>query len=285
MKKSIVIAVAMLFTLSSGCQAAGTVQAGGEINWYKGENTPIRVIGVGIPPTVVTSILQSEKIAREAALSNAHDILTKMINELQVDSRRTMYDLTIANETAREKLAGLIKQAKLIKWKEDPEGAYLGFQVNVFGADGVTKIALEALKTLDSKVAPRSATNSRNMPDSMTLEDVYSGVIVDARNLGFTLNLLPKIYDTGGRLIYDYRDADSDSVSLRGLVEYARNVANISGVNRTPSRAGVKPIMVKALKVADNGCNIIISTEDADKIIEQNKKWKFLHACLVVIVL
>jgi len=285
MKKTIVMAVAMLFTLSSACQADGIGKSGGEINWYKGEHPSIKVIGVGNPPTYVTGILQSKKFAREAALNNAYDILAKTINALQVDSGRTMYDLTVTQTTVNAKIADLIKQAKLIKWKEEPEGAWFSFQVNVFGTDGVAKIALEALKTIDSTGAPRLAIHSNKMSESMALEDVYSGIIVDARNLGFTLNLLPKIYDTGGRLIYDYRDADTDSVILKGLVEYTRSIGTVSGVNRTPSRAGIKPIMVKALKVADNGCNIIISTEDADKIIEQNEKWKLLNMCSVVIVL
>jgi hypothetical protein len=284
MHKIIVMAILMLLSLGSAGHASEVLHTGGRIDWCRGESNQIEVVGVGDAPTYVTGILQAKKFARTAAAHNAYDSLTKIINELQVDSERTVFSLTVENEAVREKIASLIKQAKLTQWEEDQDRIYLGFQVNMFGADGLMKVALDALNLRDS-VYPRSVPTVKKVADNMALEDVYSSVIVDARNIGFSFNLLPKIYDVSGRLIYEYRDADRECLIVKGLVDYKKSYDIFPKANRSSSGIGEKPLIVKALKMADNRFNIVISTEDADKILEQNAKWGFLKACSVSVAL
>jgi hypothetical protein len=69
----------------------------------------------------------------------------------------------------------------------------------------------------------------------------------------------------------------------KGMVDYAPTPELVQAAENGQSRAGAKPIIVKAIGVAGNtSCNVVISKADADKILAANQSNNFLKNLAVV---
>ena len=104
----------------------------------------------------------------------------------------------------------------------------------------------------------------------------YTGLIVDCRNLKIGRTLTPFIKSDKDFVIYctgflDYNKI-FDKVVNQGMAEYVTDIDS-------QTRAGLKPLTVKAVE-----SGIVVSNEDADKILTANQIFHFLDNCAVVIV-
>ena len=110
---------------------------------------------------------------------------------------------------------------------------------------------------------------------------VYTGLIIDARNLSFTPSASPKILDEDGREIYGSAYLDKEWVEKQGIVGYAKSLAEA----KLNSRVAGNPYVVKAMKVTGpNSKDLILSHADARKIRELAKNLNFLDQTKVVII-
>lgn len=117
------------------------------------------------------------------------------------------------------------------------------------------------------------------------ITDTYTGVIIDAAGLGLEGTFSPLIYDTNGRTIYGMRNIDKEYAISHGMVEYSSNLQN----SISNSRAGSKPLVVKAVSVKGgnnsvNRVNVVVSADDAEKILAANAKAAILDNRAVVFV-
>ena len=113
-------------------------------------------------------------------------------------------------------------------------------------------------------------------------KDLYTGVIIDGRGLELETTFSPAIYDQTGRAIYGTTAIDSKFAAEYGMVEYAPSPEDVKIAENGHSRAGMHPIIVKAIAVKGNNHNAVISTEDAEKIITANQSAGFLKNYAVV---
>lgn len=113
---------------------------------------------------------------------------------------------------------------------------------------------------------------------------VYTGLIIDARHLRIVRDMSPRILVAGapapGRVVYpDPRHLlGPDELNERGMVGYAT-------VEQQAVRAGTRPFRVRA--VAATGTvsqDLIVSLEDADRILEANRSGRFIERQAVVIL-
>ncbi|MDO9209170.1 MAG: hypothetical protein Q7V48_00225 [Deltaproteobacteria bacterium] len=113
-------------------------------------------------------------------------------------------------------------------------------------------------------------------------QGVYTGLIVDARNLSFTPSASPKILDEDGREVYGSAYLDKEWVEKHGVVGYAKSLAE----GKANSRVAGNPYVAKAIKVTGpNSKDLIVSNGDARKIRELTKHLNFLdHAKVVIVV-
>jgi len=114
-------------------------------------------------------------------------------------------------------------------------------------------------------------------------EQTYTGLIVDARELGVDPGTSPKIYDKKGREIYGTVNIDPDLVIEKGIVQYYNTIAEaiIDGT------VGDNPIVVRASGRGPHPykADVTISVEDANWILKANSKSYFLQGLKVVFVL
>lgn len=107
----------------------------------------------------------------------------------------------------------------------------------------------------------------------------YTGLIIDARNYDMVRAFGPGIYDTTGREIYTVHHVDQSYAIQYGIVGYAEGADAWTQALNGQSRAGAHPLVIKIAsprKRVVNNCDVIISQQDADRILAENQKTHFL---------
>ena len=88
-----------------------------------------------------------------------------------------------------------------------------------------------------------------------------------------------KLYDTTGREVYGTVRVSPEYAIETGIVGYPRSMAEAI----RSARAGSRPLIVKAVRVADkHRFHPVISLEDADRILAANNRDKFLLRTAVI---
>lgn len=326
--KSLLAAIALGITTSiSGVGYAATNEASvsvqvsvqqnvkGTVNWEKGTAADVEAIGLGLPPANMPGA-RGTILARRAAVVDAYRQLAEVIAGVQLDADTTMRDLTIESDIVRTKVQALIKGAHIIEERANKDGSYsVKIGLPLYGAGSVAAVAVPEIKTqeyvtpevkttepalseAEENVASEAKVSEPTVPPvvasvptinnstkAQAQGQSYTGVIVDASGLGLEGTFSPLIYDASGRTIYGMRNVDKEYAISHGMVEYSNDLqASISN-----SRAGAKPLVVKAISVKGgensvNHVNVVVSAEDADKILAANEQTSILENRAVVFV-
>ncbi|MBN2536795.1 hypothetical protein JXB37_00805 [candidate division WOR-3 bacterium] len=125
----------------------------------------------------------------------------------------------------------------------------------------------------------------REVPDGVALvplEDEntpqYTGILVDARGLGWQPALFPRVVTRAGAVAAGPEFASRRELAERGLVGLypTRNDALMG------DRTGSNPLVVRALDIAGyNGCDLVVSDEDAARIHGSKLNIQHLAECRV----
>lgn len=285
------VQVANAAPVSASTEVAVNVQvkqeSKGNVDWMKGSDSVVTAIGVGLPPA--NAGVSRTPLARRAAIVDAYRILAETIQGVQINSETLMKDLVIQSDVVRAKVDALVKGARIVEEKANPDGSYtVKMSIPLYGAvNSVASVAIPEIKE-SSAPAPLPQVKKTNLPKNEIKEArqaAFTGVIVDASGLGLEATFSPVIYDVDGRAIYGMKNIDADFAISKGMVEYAATKADaVAG-----SRAGARPLVVKAVDVRGGGnsvnpVNVVISVNDGDKILLANERSKMLQRCAVVFV-
>lgn len=169
-----------------------------------------------------------------------------------------------------------------------PDGSYfVKMRVPLYGANSVAAIALpEVAKTVEKEAFPNvSQENAADIVASLPSAP-YSGVIVDAQGMGLQPTFSPVIFDANGRAVYGIQKIDYQYAIEHGMVGYTSGAAAAAKAAAGNSRAGTNPLIVKAVALQENaghnGCNVVVSVRDADRILAAHEQSGFLDQCAVV---
>jgi len=110
----------------------------------------------------------------------------------------------------------------------------------------------------------------------------YTGLIIDACGIGVKPVLHPKILTSDGtREVYGTRSVKIEDLSLKGATGYTNSIEKA----KSSKRVGLNPLIVKAQRAEGAMAgNVIISENDAKKVVSADIESKFLESCDVVIV-
>ena len=103
----------------------------------------------------------------------------------------------------------------------------------------------------------------------------YTGLIIDCRGLGLKTAMSPVIQNANGTKIYGHKNLDFDKIISIGMVDYASSPENVS-------RAGSKPLIIKAIALDNFNSAPIVSVADSNKILVENHATNFLKSLSVV---
>jgi len=247
-------------------------------NWDKGDAADIVEMGTGAPNPKFTGV-QARLMARRAAIVDCYRNLVARVQGVQVDAETTMENLMSTNDVVKNKMAGVIKGARIIQEGELQGGGYfVKMSMPMYGNNSVAAATLPELMKSTPKAEPAEEVTVKTtvMPKKEFKQVVkemkansYTGIVIDASGKGLECTMAPQIIDTNGRAVYGKENIDVDFAVAHGLAEYKSNVVDATNGS---SRAGKNPLVIKAVAVKGgansvNPVNAIVSPEDADKIL------------------
>lgn len=273
--------------------------AGAVTNWEKAETANVVATGVGVANAEFEGA-QARLMARRAAIVDGYRMLLEYAKDVQINSETLVQDLMSRSDVVSAKINGTIKGAKIIDEGESGTGKnyyyWVKMSVPVFGANSVAAATLpEIMKNTPTAEPPMDVTAKTSAFSKKEFKEVkkevkaanYTGIIVDATGMGLESTMAPQILDTNGRVVYGMENIDIDFAVSHGLVEYSRDLQATAGGSL---RAGNNPLVIKATGVKGgtnsvNPVNVIVSPEDADKILlaAQNNPDLFTGAAVVFV--
>jgi len=244
----------------------------------------VTATGYGVSTAEARNATHARLLARRAALVDAQRQLAEAVAGVSVDSTTTVLNAVVTNDTIQTRVKALIKGAKIVAEKYQPDGTYeLTLSVPVFGvSNSLAQMLLPYNANVEAFPAPTTAPNTSAVTGSAAAaptystaaEGCYTGVIIDCRGLNLSTAMSPVILNDQGTKIYGYKNLDYQRVISKGMVAYASETV-------APTRAGSNPLRLTAVSV-DGYCNPVLSLGDANKMLTENQLTHFLDYCNVV---
>jgi len=228
---------------------------------------------------------QAKLMARRAAVVEAQRNLLETVKDVAIDSETNVEMSMTLNDTIHSEISGVIRGARVIDEEYIPEdGIYrVTMSVPMYGVGSLGQVVFDNVIGNNQKVpvpAPSPAYNP-----STQLNGNYTGLVIRARGAGLVRTFCPAIYDTSGRAIYGVYNVDKKYAIDYGVVGYAKGEDGWDKVLAGTSRAGNNPLNINIVSVRErtvNKCDVVISVEDADRILAENQKSHFLDKYAVM---
>lgn len=295
--------------------AASAFAAGTGMDWSG--DSKITVQGTGVAPTYAVNAVQARMLARRAAVVDAYRQLAEMVKGVNVDSETTVENMMVTSDVTKTKVTALIQGARVVSEQAIDGGGYaVTMEMSVFGASNSLATAVLPTNTVPTSFPAPDASVPASTPSSVqvnvqvtpgtttqqtpatTLPSVmvpshqgssavaapagqaiggYTGLIVDCRGLGLKPVMSPVIKNANGEPIYGYKNLDSATVIANGMASYTTDLSKAT-------RAGSKPLVVKAIGLDNHNGNPILSVADANRVLIENGATGFLDRTNVVFV-
>ena len=272
MKKSLLLSVCLIVALCVAQAVAFAAPSG--VDWGSGA---IRARGFGLPMEGATSAAEAELTARDAAIADTYGELARIVDTVAVDDATTAKDHRSHRETDI-KVHALIRGARIVYEEWTGEKYIIEMEVPMYGAT----------QSLSSAILPETKPQERvSFPKPTTKVEVtvevkqtrqaggYTGLIVDCRGMSLNPAMSPVIKNTSGTKIYGYKNLESRKVIQNGMAGYASDMGSAT-------RAGNRPLVVKAVRLENHNFNPVLSVEDANRVLAENDISHFLDNCAVV---
>jgi hypothetical protein len=231
----------------------------GEINWSKKMVTATGSGAAKMDGTVAQSRLMAERAAKLDALRN----IIETIQGIQVSGSRSASDV-MSNGEIKSRISGMAQGFKVVDTKYYSDGA-----VDVIVQMPIDENLTNALVERPKKT--RKVNESGNA--------AFTGLIVNARGLGLTPSMAPRIVDESGKEVYGTEVVSEKGLKQGGIVGYAK------ADDQARERTGDKPLVVKALRLADKSkTDVVIANGDADRLRDPNANLSFLADGKVVLL-
>ena len=264
------LGVPLAQNLGMGSHVVVKEMQNGFIDW--GDKGVIQAVGFGIPSPDSVNANQAREMAIRAATVVARRNLLEIVQGIRVDSVTTVNNYMVESDEVKNRVQGIIKNAKVIDKQEFPDGSW---QVTV---------EMKLRGDLQSSVYPSEGEPPTPLPfgNSEEKEDlVYSGLVVMAKGLNLQESLQPKILMEDGRVVYGAEWVTNDIAHGQGLVGYVKGAEQA----REHHRVTATPFEVTALKVTgENNTDLVIGDADAQTLHVVPEHLEFLKQARVVIV-
>lgn len=245
----------------------GVVQklAHGEINWSA---KTVTATGSGAANLKDGSVARARLMAERAAKLDALRNIVETIQGIQVSGTRNAADV-MSNGEIKSKIQGMAQGFKVVDTKYYSDGS----------VDVIVSMPIDENLTNALVEKPKPGAGQKPRKVNTGGPESYTGLVVNARGLGITPSMAPRILDEAGKEVYGAEIVSDKGLQQGGIASYARTD------EKAAERGGTRALIVKALRVADKSkTDIVISNADADKLRDQNTNLSFLADGKVVIL-
>jgi hypothetical protein len=231
----------------------------GEINWSKKVVTATGSGAANMKDNVAQARLMAERAAKLDALRN----IVETIQGIQVTGSRSANDI-MSNGEVKSRISGMAQGFKVVDTKYYSDGS-VDVIVQMPIDENLTNALVERPKK-QHKVNEAGAAS-------------FTGLVINARGLGLTPSMAPRVVDESGKEVYGTEVVSDKGLKQGGIVGYAKQD------DQAKDRTGDKPMVVKALRLADKSkTDVVIANGDADKLRDPNSNLSFLSDGKVVIL-
>ena len=286
------LTVTVVMTILTLISAAGNgadprslieVKENGTIDWTTGV---VEAKGIGDPDTYTYPAkprAQGEDILSKAITKAGHNLLETIVS-LRIDSQNRVIDIVENFPSVMKQLRDMAQKApeieELRKYKYD--GTVEAWtQMSLTG--GFSQLILppdiRQIEPIKQVFMPNSPSKLRTRSRS---SEIFTGMVVDARNIQALPVLAPKILDENLEEVFGPAFVSREYAVQHGMVRYTTDLLEA----KLHPRVSVHPLIVKALKsILPGRCDFIISNADAAKLRSASEHLLFMRECRVVIVL
>ncbi|NPU84177.1 MAG: hypothetical protein HPY65_06785 [Syntrophaceae bacterium] len=255
--------------------AETTPDGKGLINYEEGY---IESVGIGAPPEKYYGKPQARPMALRAAQVDAYRNLLEVTKGVQIDSQTTVKDFVTESDIISASVSGLVKNAKVTNREYMSDGT-VEVTVRMYMSGSFVRTILPKA-IADDKKTDMPPMPLRPKPGKA--EDIFTGLVIDARGLGARPAMSPKVFDENGKEVYGTLVVNKEYAVQQGISGYARDLSAAQGNPRVTNN----PITVKAMSAEGAGkSDLKIASEDAQKLRAVKENVAFLQKCRVMIVL
>ncbi|MGV8080627.1 MAG: LPP20 family lipoprotein [Syntrophales bacterium] len=255
--------------------AETTPDGKGLINYEEGY---IEAVGIGAPPERYYGKPQARPMALRAAQVDAYRNLLEVTKGVQIDSQTTVKDFVTESDIIQASVSGLVKNAKVTNRE--------------YMSDGTVEVTVRMSMsgTFVRSIIPKAITDDKKTdpppppmrPKPGKADDIFTGLVIDARGLGARPAMSPKVFDENGKEVYGTLVVNKEYAIQQGISGYARDLSAAQGNPRVTNH----PFTVKALSAEGAGkSDLKIASTDAQKLRVVKENMAFLQKCRVMIVL
>lgn len=256
------IFIGLLIILSSVVSAeSGMIEriGSGGVDWETGY---VHVVGYGVPPQGVYGA-QAKLMARGAAKADAYRNAVEVLKGVRVDSQSYIWNFVTQSDEIRTRVEGFVQNARIIGVSQQADGTVaVTLELPLGGQAGLTTLLRHP--DVSTEYEPPQPWG---VPPSL-VDKAYTGVIIDARNLGLKPALYPQIFDPHGYLLYGSTTVEMGRPGFTTLVAYARSLE----LARDIPRVGENPLLLTAESTVEVGngekTDLTLNTEAAKSFRE-----------------
>ena len=290
MKNPLAVSVViMILTLVSAAGNAADprslieLKKNGTIDWTTGV---VKAKGTGAPAPYTYPPKprpQGEEILSEAITKAGHNILETIVS-LRIDAQNRVIDIVENYPSIMKQLRDMAQRAPEIETlrKYQYDGTVEAWsQMSLSGgfAQLILPPEIRQIEPIKQVFKPKSSSRLRTRSRS---SEIFTGMVVDARNIQAVPVLAPKILDENLEEVFGPAFVSREFAVQHGMVRYTTDLWKA----KFHPRVSHNPLIVKALKTILPGrCDFIISNADAAKLRSASEHLLFMRECRVVIVL
>lgn len=249
----------------------------GLVNYEEGY---IEAIGIGAPPEQHYGKPQARPMALRAAQVDAYRNLLETVKGVQIDSTTTVKDFVVESDVINASVSGLVKGATVVNKTYLSDGTV---EVTVrMPLDGLARAVIPKTIADDKKTDVKDHKPVAFSKKRASADELYTGLVLDARGFKGRPAISPKIYDENGAEVYGTLIVSRKYAMQQGICGYARD---LTAAQNNP-RVTNKPLTVKAISAEGASMTEFkISNDDAKQIRAAKDNLTFLQKCRVMIVL
>lgn len=265
------LAFLMIFTLQGAVQAIGqtvseSVTDAGYIDW---SDQVVRAKGIAVPGGVGGRAGQ----IRAAELDALRQIL-ETVKGMRLSSETLVENYMLTSDVVRTRVQGVARNFKRVG---DP----------VYMDDGSIEVTVEMVLTgsghLYDAVLPQQMGGAQPVytspPSNFGDGSAYTGLIIDARELGVRPAITPEVVSESGDVVYGAKVVDRQWAIQNGMVGYAKTL----GGARANDRVGANPIVIQAVSATGaNRTDVVIDDLQARILHGIAKHYTFLNQGRVI---
>jgi len=241
------------------------VGTSGVVDWSR---QTIRSTGIaGVNPNDPPGANRANAIT--AAKRVAQRNLLETVKGVALTSETTVRNAMIESDIIKTRVEGFVKGSIVVDTR--------------YMSDQSIEVEIEVpLSGLTDIFLPKPPDGSELATAPSAPAGAYSGLIIDAKGLGVTPAMAPKVLDENGNEVYGSKFVSREWAVRQGMVGYEKDLA----AARANQRVANNPLVIKALKASGaNKSDVVISNADAQRLQQATQYQNFLDHCRVMYLL